>query len=81
MATEQLEVSLVENLKSLSAKKNELTIKAGQIHLEIKELSNVLNKVDSEYLSVSAQLDGLIADLQSKYPNGEVDLVEGTVTF
>jgi hypothetical protein len=81
MATEQLDVSLVENLKTLSAKKNELVLKAGQIHLEIKELNNISNRVDTEYLSISSQLDSLLADLQAKYPNGEIDLVEGTVTF
>jgi uncharacterized coiled-coil DUF342 family protein len=81
MATEQLEVSLVETLKELSAKKNELTLKAGQIHLEIKELTNISNKVDVEYLTTVAKLDELLTDLQSKYPNGEVDLLEGTVTF
>ncbi len=81
MASEQLEVSLVENLKTLSAKKNELIVKAGQVHLEIKELTNMLNRIDTEYLATSNQLDTLIADLQTKYPNGEIDLVEGTVTF
>jgi hypothetical protein len=81
MASEQLEVSLVENLKTLSAKKNELIVKAGQVHLEIKELTNMLNRIDAEYLATSNQLDTLIADLQTKYPNGEIDLVEGTVTF
>ncbi len=81
MASEKLEVSLVENLKTLSTKKNELIVKAGQIHLEIKELTNILNRVDSEYMTTSSQLDGLLADLQQKYPNGEIDLAEGTVNF
>lgn len=81
MASEKLEVSLVENLKTLSTKKNELIVKAGQIHLEIKELTNMLNRVDAEYLATSNQLDTLLADLQTKYPNGEIDLVEGTVNF
>ncbi len=81
MASEKLEVSLVENLKTLSAKKNELTVKAGQVHLEIKELTDILNRVDAEYLATSKQLDILLADLQAKYPNGEIDLVEGIVNF
>lgn len=81
MATEKLEVSLLENLKALSAKKNELTLKAGQIHLEIKELTNISNRVDDEYSTTAAKLDELLTELQSKYPNGEIDLLEGTVTF
>lgn len=81
MASEKLDISLVENLKTLSARKNELIIQTGQIHLEIKELNNILVRTESEYLSVSNQLDGLLADLQKKYPNGEIDLVEGIVNF
>lgn len=81
MASEKLEVSLVEKLKNLSLKKNELTLKVGEVHLELKELTNILNRMESEYVVTSNELDKLLADLQTKYPNGEIDLVEGIVTF
>ena len=81
MASEKLEASLVESLKTLSSRKNDLIIQTGQIHLEIKELNNILVRTESEYLNVSNQLDVLLADLQEKYPNGEIDLVEGTINF
>jgi hypothetical protein len=81
MASEKLEVSLVEKLKNLSLKKNELTLKVGEVHLELKELTTILNRMESEYMVTSNELDKLLADLQTKYPNGEIDLVEGTVTF
>jgi hypothetical protein len=81
MASEKLEVSLVENLKALSAKKNELIIKTGEIHLQIKELSNILTILENEYLTNIQELDKIINELNNKYPNGEIDLLEGTVTF
>ena len=81
MASEKLEVSLVEKLKNLSLKKNELTMKVGEVHLELKELTTILNRMESEFMITSNELDKLLADLQAKYPNGEIDLVEGTVTF
>jgi hypothetical protein len=81
MAFEKLEVSLVEKLKNLSLKKNELTMKVGEIHLELKELTTILNRMETEYMVTSNELDKLLADLQTKYPNGEIDLVEGIVTF
>ena len=81
MASEKLEASLVESLKTLSSRKNELIVQTGQIHLEIKELNNMIVRAESEYLSVSNQLDSLLADLQKKYPNGEIDLAEGIINF
>lgn len=81
MATEQLEVSLVETLKNLSLKKNELTLKVGEIHLELKELTTILSKIETEYVDTSNELNKLLAELQQNYPNGEIDLLEGTVTF
>lgn len=81
MATEKLEVSLVETLKKLSLKKNELTLKVGEIHLELKELTSILSKIETEYVSTSSELDKLLSELQQKYPNGEIDLLEGTVIF
>lgn len=78
---QKLEVTLVEQLKNLSVKKNEITIKVGQVHLEMKELTTILSTLESEYTSTSNELDSLLAQLQQKYPNGEIDLLEGTVTF
>lgn len=81
MATEKLEQSLVDNLKNLNYKKNELIVKTGEVHLEIKQLSQILTMMENEYIKTSTELNKILADLEEKYPNGEVDLVEGTVNF
>lgn len=81
MTTEKLEVSLVEKLKELNNKKSELILNAGQLHLDIKQLSGVLSLVESEFESTNKELNLLLSDLEKQYPNGEIDLVEGTVIF
>ena len=81
MTTEKLEVSLVEKLKELNTKKTELIVNAGQLHLEIKQLNDVLSLVESEFENTSKELNSVLSDLEKQYPNGEIDLVEGTVIF
>jgi hypothetical protein len=81
MATEKLEVSLVEKLKELNTTKNELIINAGQLHLDIKQMNTVLSVVETEFENTNKELNALLFDLEKKYPNGEIDLVEGTVIF
>jgi hypothetical protein len=81
MTTEKLEVSLVEKLKELNNKKSELILNVGQLHLDIKQLNDVLSLVESEFENTNKELNLLLSDLEKQYPNGEIDLVEGTVIF
>lgn len=81
MTTEKLEVSLVEKLRELNNRKNELIINAGQLHLDIKQMNVLLSVVEAEFESTNKELNLLLSDLEKKYPNGEIDLVEGTVIF
>ena len=81
MTTEKLEVSLVEKLKELNTRKNELTINAGQLHLDIKQMNKVLSVVETEFENTNKELNALLFDLEKKYPNGEIDLIEGNVIY
>ena len=81
MTTEKLEVSLVEKLRELNTKKNELIINAGQLHLDIKQMNVLLSVVETEFESTNKELNSVLSDLEKQYPNGEIDLVEGTVIF
>ena len=81
MATEKLEVSLVEKLRELNNRKNELIISAGQLHLDIKQLNTSISTVENEFEITNKELNLLLSDLEKQYPNGEIDLVEGTVIF
>ena len=79
--TKKLESSLVEKLKELNTRKNELIINAGQLHLDIKQMNTVLSVVETEFENTNKELNGLLFNLEKEYPNGEIDLVEGTVIF
>ena len=81
MATEKLEVSLVDKLKELNDKKNELIINVGQLHLDIKQLNTLISTAETEFENTNKELNLLLSDLEKQYPNGEIDLVEGTVIF
>jgi hypothetical protein len=81
MTTEKLEVSLVEKLKELNTRKNELIINAGQLHLDIKQMNTVLSVVETEFENTNKELNVLLFDLEKKYPNGEIDLIEGNVIY
>ena len=81
MTTEKLEVSLVEKLRELNTRKNELIVNAGQLHLDIKQLNTMISVIETEFENTNKELNGLLSDLEKQYPNGEIDLVEGTVIF
>ena len=78
---QKMESSLVEKLKELNTRKNELIVNTGQLHLEIKQLEKLISVVEFEFEDTNKQLNSLLSDLEKQYPNGEIDLLEGTVTF
>jgi hypothetical protein len=79
--TEKLEESILLKIKELSTRKNELIVNAGQLHLDLAELNKILSIVESEYEQTNRELNLILADLNTKYPMGELDLDEGTVNF
>jgi hypothetical protein len=81
LQTEKLEEGILSKIKELNNRKNELTINAGQLHLDIAELKKIIVVVESEYSAANTELNSILADLNQKYPNGEIDLVEGTVIY
>ncbi len=81
MATEKLENSLVEKIRNLKNKQGEIIVNVGQLHLELKQLQIFIEASEKEYQSVSTELNGILSELEKKYPNGEIDLNEGTVIY
>jgi chromosome segregation ATPase len=81
LQTEKLEESILSKIKELNNRKNELTINAGQLHLDVAELKKVIEVVESEYSVANKELNTILADLNQKYPNGEIYLVEGTLIY
>lgn len=69
------------NLKNLSSKKTELIYNIGELHLEISELKKLLNTMETQHEEISNELNNLLLNLNEKYPNGEINLENGTVLF
>jgi predicted enzyme involved in methoxymalonyl-ACP biosynthesis len=78
---EKLEESIVANIKELNNRKNQLFVEVGQIHLEVRELKNILDKRETQFDETVKELNQILWELEQKYPNGEIDLLEGTVTY
>lgn len=81
LQTEKLEESILSKIKELNNRKNELTINAGQLHLDVAELKKVIVVVESEYSVANKELNVILSDLNQKYPNGEIDLNEGIIIY
>jgi hypothetical protein len=81
LQTEKLEESILSKIKELNNRKNELIVNAGQLNLDIAELKKIIVVIESEYSATNKELNSILADLNEKYPNGEIDLVEGTLIY
>jgi hypothetical protein len=81
LQTEKLEESILLKIKELNNRKNELTINAGQLHLDIAELNKIIAIVEAEYGQANKELNVILSDLNQKYPNGEIDLIEGNILY
>ena len=81
LQTEKLEESILSKIKELNNRKNELIANAGQLHLDVAELNKIILVIEDEYVQTNKELNIILADLNQKYPNGEIDLVEGTLIY
>lgn len=79
--TKKLDEPLISKIRELNTKKNELIVSAGQLHLNIKQLKNVITAVEYEFENTDKELSLILSDLEQQYPNGEIDLIEGTIVF
>ena len=81
LQTEKLEEGILSKIKELNNRKNELIANAGQLHLDVAELNKIILVIEDEYVQTNKELNIILADLNQKYPNGEINLLEGNVTF
>jgi hypothetical protein len=85
---EKLEVEIVELLKQNQAQANEAVLNLGQAELRIIELKAELAGVEKfkedviiSYKNSVDIINAELGKLETKYPKGEVDLIEGVVIF
>lgn len=85
---EKLENEVVEKLKSNQAQANEAVLNLGQAELRIVELKAELEGVEkfkedtlTAYRTAVNVINEELKKLETKYPSGEVDLIEGVVIY
>ena len=81
MQKENLKEDVLLNLRNLNQRQNELIILVGQLHLEIREADKQLNSAENEFDMVTNEFEQILNGLKEQYSNGEIDLVDGTVSF
>ena len=85
---EKLSQETIDKLSLGQLKLNESILNIGQIHLRLRELNSEIERLNALKIENESKFDisqnefnKLLSDLEINYPNGEVDLKEGTVTF
>jgi len=86
--TEKLSQELINDLRGMQTKANELIIGIGQSHLKLKNFKIEMTKLMEEQKSMELEFElndskftTAIRDLDKKYPMGELDLNEGIVIY
>jgi hypothetical protein len=86
--TEKLSQELIDDLRGMQTKANELVIGIGQSHLKLKNFKIEMTKLMEEQKSMELEFElndskftTAIRDLDKKYPMGELDLNEGIVIY
>ena len=86
--TEQLDPQVVESLKQIQEEQNNMVIALGQVAVQRRQLQKQLEELSKKEEEFGQRLDKSInqmnvdlAELDKKYPNGQIDLEKGTVIF
>ena len=86
--TETLEQSVIDKLKSIQELQNNMVIGLGQVVVRKREIEKQLEELNSKNIEFGNKLDSSIeemdselAELDKKYPNGQIDLDAGTIIY
>jgi hypothetical protein len=86
--TETLSPEIIDNLREMQTKSNELIIGLGQLHLRIKDFKAETERLISEQKTMEIDFESndkkftnTVKELEIKYPKGEIDLIKGIVIY
>lgn len=88
LKSEQLEQSVIDKLKSIQEEQNNMIIALGQSAVRKRQLQAQIVDIESQEKEFGERIDKSIADMNTelaeldvKYPNGQIDLEAGTVLY
>jgi hypothetical protein len=86
--TENLSKETIDKLTENQGKINNSILNIGQAELRIIKLEKEIEQIklmkaqfESDYDKIDLEFNDYIKELEKVYPNGEIDLQAGTVTF
>ena len=86
--TENLSKETIDKLTENQGKINNSILNIGQAELRIIKLEKEIEQIklmktqfESDYDKIDSEFNDYIKELEKIYPNGEIDLQAGTVTF
>lgn len=86
--TEQLSTELVEKLKSIQNEQDNMVIALGQVAVQRRQFQKNLEELSKKEEEFGLRLDKSInelnielSELDKTYPNGQIDLENGTVVY
>jgi hypothetical protein len=88
IATVKLDTDIIETINDYQSKTNLMIADFGSIYIRKKEiqdelirLDEILEKAEDEFKSVQFQLKEVIEGLDDKYPQGRINLQDGTIQY
>lgn len=88
LKSEQLEQSVIDKLKSIQDEQNNMIIALGQAAVRKRQLLTQISDIEEQEEEFGKRIDATISDmnlelaeLDKKYPNGQIDLEAGTVLY
>ena len=84
----KLDEAVVKTITDLNQKSNNLIADFGQIYIRKREiedelirLGEILEKSENDFKSINLELKEVLDSLDEKYPQGRINLQEGTVQY
>ena len=88
ISTVKLDADLFKSINELNTQTNVLLADIGGIYMRKKELTEELVRLDSvlengedEFKAVQNELKTLLEDIDEKYPQGRVNIQDGTIQY
>jgi hypothetical protein len=79
--TEPLKDDILLNLRNLTNRRNELLIKIGQLFVDLKFIESELESSQTSLTNEEKSFRKYLDALKIMYPNGDIDLANGTITY
>jgi hypothetical protein len=84
----KLDENVLQSITDLNQKSNNLIADFGQIYIrkreieeELTRLGEILEKGENDFKSINLELKEILDSLDDKYPQGRINLQEGTVQY